>query len=160
MLKNIDKTKGSGFVELIIGLSIIFVALTSVVSSYNFFFKVAKNNTKVIKAEFLLEEGVEVLKFVRDSDWTNISSLSSGSDYYLSFDGSLWSVSNTNVYIDDTYERKFVISDVYRDVDDNIAGMGALDIGTKDIEVFVSWLSSGATSTRSINIILTDLFSE
>src|SRR3989339_536874 len=96
MLKNIDKTKGSGFVELIIGLSIIFVALTSVVSSYNFFFKVAKNNTKVIKAEFLLEEGVEVLKFVRDSDWTNISSLSSGSDYYLSFDGSLWSVSNTN----------------------------------------------------------------
>ena len=104
-----QKTRGVSLIEVIVGLSVIFVALVSVVGSYHFFLKVANSNTMVAKAEFLLEEGVESVRFIRDKSWGDFSGLSTETDYYLAFQDSTWSATTTNIYIDEFFERSFVI---------------------------------------------------
>ncbi|MFC1623666.1 hypothetical protein ACFL05_00925, partial [Patescibacteria group bacterium] len=157
MSKNILK-KGISLLEVVIGISIIFVLVVSVVSTYNFFFRVAQKNTKTVKVEFLLEEGAEALRSIRDSGWEDFVNISSDTDHHLIFEEGVWKSTENNIYTDDIFERKFIITDVYRDNEDDISETGTLDSGSKKAEVFVSWSESGATTTQSISTILTNLF--
>lgn len=158
MLNKQKKIKGFSLIEVIIGLSIIFISLISIITSYNFFLKVVNNNTKVAKAEFLLEEGVEVLRFIRDKSWNDFSGIPLSENKFLVFDAGTWIISDENNYIDNLYERSFVIDNVYRDSNDDIAETGTLDPETKKATISVSWSNLGATTTNSTSIYLTNLF--
>ena len=61
-----------------------------------------------MQAGFLLEEGVEVVKFFRDTSWLNISGLTAGTFYYLQFDGTKWATTSSNIFVGGVFERKFV----------------------------------------------------
>lgn len=158
--ENLKRSKGISLIEVVIGVSVVFIALISVVTTYNFFLRMAQKNMKVVKVEFLLEEGVEALRSIRDLSWENFSGISTDTDHYLTFENGFWVATSTNTYIDNLFERKFVVNDVYRDGTDNISESGTLDEGTKKINVSVAWFDFGATSTRSTSIFLTNLFEE
>lgn len=147
-------------IEMIIGISIVFVSIVSVVTVYHFFVRVSQVNAISVKAEFLLEEGVEAVRSVRDNSWTNFSAIPVNTEKHLSFLNGAWGVVDENNYIEGFFERKFIITDVYRDADDNIAETGTLDAGTKKVEVFVSWNDRGATTTKSTVIYLANLFED
>ncbi len=153
-----QKTRGIGLIEVVVGLSVIFVSMVSVMTAYNFFLKVANNNTMVVKAEFLLEEGVEALRFIRDKSWNDFSNIPTDTTYHLVFQEGTWLATSTNLYIDDFFERKFSINNVYRDSGDDISETGVLDDGSRKVIVSVSWFGAGATSTRSTSVYLTNLF--
>ncbi len=156
----LQTSSGFSLIEVIIGIAVVTVSVVSVVSTYNFFLRVAQKNVQTVKAEFLNEEGLEAVRSIRDTSWSDfVNNISTSTDYFLNFNTNMWEATSTNSYIDDMFERKFVLYDVYRDIGDNIVFSGGdMDLGTKRVEVTVSWSSLGATTTRSSEIILSNLF--
>ena len=152
-------SKGFGVAEIVVAVAVISLSIFGLLSVANISLKTLRGNTNSIQAAFLLEEGVEAVKILRDSGWNeNIVSLSAGTDYYLSFNGTTWKATTTNAFIDNIYERKFAVNNVNRDGNDDITASGAFDPNTKKITVSVSWLSSTGTTTKSISTYITKLF--
>ena len=151
--------QGFSLVELVVGLAILSLVFMGLVSSYNAYIARVSGGAKAIRAAYLLEEGLEATRIIRDGGFqTNIASLTLGSDYYLSFSGSAWSVNqSTPEYIDGVL-RKVVFDAVYRDGNSDITPSGTLDTGTKKVTVTVSYPSGTGTTTKSLATYLTDLF--
>lgn len=154
-----DYQNGFGLLEIVIATAVIAVALFGLMAASRISLRLINETTRDIQAGFLLEEGVEAVKFLRDKGWEgNIASLTPGADYYLEFSGSSWRATTSKILIDGFFERKFVLENVYRDGNDDIASSGALDADTKKLVVFVSFVSRGSTTTRSIPAYLTNLY--
>jgi len=153
-----NKQKGFGLLEIIIGLAAISFSLFGILSVSQVSLQIINNDTQKLKADFLAEEGMEAVRILRDFSWNNnIKPLTPDNDYYLYFNGNTWQSTTTPVYIDG-FERKFVLSDVYRDGNDDIASGGNLDPDTKKITIFVSWQRRNSTTTDIISTYLTNLF--
>jgi hypothetical protein len=160
MLKNVFKNKkrGVSLVEVVIAASIITVFVVVLMGAYSIYLKFSLANLNNVKAIFLIEEGLEAGRFIAHSGWQdNIETLDFGQDYYLEFSGSVWSLSETPVLIDGTFDRRIVFEDVFRGADGRIADSGTLDSGTKKATVFVSWNSGSSQTTRSISTYITDI---
>lgn len=138
--------RGIGLVEVIVSVGIIALSLIGIVGAFNFYIKAGIENTDKIRAVYLLEEGVEAVRFLRDGGWSvNIAGLSTYSPYYLALVGGSWEATTTAALIDDTFDRIFILGDVYRrnSDDDIVASTSAeaktLDADTKEVTVRVSW---------------------
>ncbi|MDO8555268.1 MAG: type II secretion system protein [bacterium] len=157
-----NKTKGFGLLEIVVAISIISFSLFSVMSAVIMALRVSEGSEKNIQAAYLLEEGVEVLRILRDTSWqNNIANITTGVNYYFIFNNNAWqaTTSATNL-IDQTFERKFVLENVYRNGNDDIAQSGSLDNGTKKATVTVSWFTQKGTTTQNTAIYLTNIFSD
>jgi hypothetical protein len=151
--------RGFGLIEIVVGGAILATVFIAVSAYYQQSLGISRSTAHLTQASFLLEEGIEVSKIFRDESWTNISTPSTGSEYYLAFDGMKWATSTTNTYIDGMFERKLVLSDVYRDANDDIVSSGGtLDAGTRKATISVSWYEKAATTTKSISTYLTNIF--
>lgn len=155
--KNSNKNLGFGLIEIVVGSAIFALSILGISSYYQQALQVSQKTGKFVQAGFLLEEGMEIAKYFRDTSWTNISGLTPGTTYHLSWDGSTWATSTTNIFVDGIFERTFVIDNVNRDSNDDIVSSGGtLDAGTKKATVSVSWNERGATTTKTISTYLTD----
>jgi hypothetical protein len=155
ILKN---AKGISLVEVVIGSAIVLVIFSGLVSVFNFYFKHSINLTDNIKAEFLVEEGMEALRSMRDADFLLLSSLSGVGQRHLEWSGTAWIASSTPEIIDGIFHRDFVIESVHRDAFFDIASAGDIDEHTLKATVFVSWLENGATTTRSLETYFGNIF--
>ncbi len=151
------KQKGLALAEIVIGASIMSIAILAVISVYTTYVGYALSNDKNIQASYVLEEGVEVMTFFRDVSWDNIENLSPVSTYYLTFTGNSWATSTTPNYVDDKFLRRVNVGEVMRDSNENIAVSGTLDPNTKLITVTVDYFQGHATSTRSLSTYLTNI---
>ena len=152
-------SKGFGLIEIIVGSAILTVSLAAVATYFQKSLQFNQDNKKIVQASFLLEEGLEVVKFFRDTSWLNISGLTSNTSYYLKFDGTKWATSTSNVFVDNLFERKLVINNVSRDANDDIVSSGGTnDADTKKATVSVSWGGRNGTTTKSISTYLTNIF--
>lgn len=150
--------QGLSMIELLIGSTIISLCFVSLVLSSQLALKVSGESTQNIKAAFLMEEGMEAVRQIKDFGWANIASLTPETSYYLSFEGGKWVPSSNNIYIGG-FERKFTVENVGRDANDDIVASGGVDDPkTKKINVYISWKSLAGTSTKSISAYLTDMF--
>lgn len=150
--------KGISLIEVLVGTSLVLIVFLSLISAYNLFLKMSLKNTAKIQSAYLLEEGLEAIRSIRDESWDdNIAILNSGTDYGLSFNGSKWLTVSNPVYVASFY-RYFEMNDVYRDANDDISLTGTLDNETKFFTFYVSWLENGATTTRSISAYFSKLF--
>ena len=151
--------KGFNLLEIVVGVTIISIFLLAVAPLFQSFLKIGYGNTKIIQASFLLEEGVEAVKILRDDSWqNNISTLNTGTDYFLYFNGDSWQTTTSYSQIDGIFERKFIISDVYRDENDDISLSGTLDSNIKKIDMSISWLKDKGTTTKTVATYVTNLF--
>jgi hypothetical protein len=124
------------------------------------------SNTNKIQATYIMEEGVEAIRYLRDGGYSsNINTLISGVPYYLLFDGSNWSTTITSSLIDNKFDRTITIADVYRrDSDDDIVDIlssdpKTLDGSTVQATVKVMWDGLGIAQEEISSIIyLTDFF--
>jgi len=162
-------TAGVGIIEIIVGTSIITLSLIGVVVSFNLHFKAGSENIKKIQATYLAEEGIEVMRFLRDNSFTNnIAPLSTATSSHLYFDGSKWHTTTTPLYVDGVFERIVTISDVYRrDSDSDIVSATStapktIDTNIKLFTVTLAWptdvASTTATSTLELQTYLADIF--
>lgn len=157
----IDQTRtrqGFSIIEVLVGASIISFVLVGMIAAFGNFLRLGDQSVRLAQATFLLEETAEVLRLLRDDDWDNISTLSLNSDHFLDFNGSSWSVTDQNVYVDGAFERKFQLSAVNRDGSDDISPTGTNDPDTRLVTTSVSWKRGSATTTRQISFYLTNMF--
>lgn len=152
-------SKGFGLIEIIIGSAILTVSLVATSTYFQKTLQLNQDSGKTVQASFLLEEGIEAVKFFRDSSWTNISGLTAGTYYFLQFDGTKWATTSSNIFVDNAFERKFVLNNVSRDANDDIVASGGTnDPETKKVTVSVSWLGRNGTTTKTISTYITNIF--
>lgn len=149
-------------IEIIISAAIIagaLVALTGVIYKLSY---LSSDNLRRTQAGFLVTEGVEAMRLLRDDDWdTKIASLIVGQDYYLAWSAGQWQTTTTPVKIDNLFFRTLTISSAFRDATGDLATVGTVDSNARRLTVMVSWLNSaGATSSRALQIYLTNLFAD
>jgi type II secretory pathway pseudopilin PulG len=153
-MKNISKEKGITAIEALVGVSI--AALILVVSTFTIVQFINTSHTVADKTQalYLAEEGQELLRFVRDNDWTNISSLSLGTDYYLEIKSADITTTTTPETIG-KYSRSFTLENVERNGDDDIVSSGTEDNDSKYVTVTVEWGSP--TQSVTLESILTNI---
>jgi len=156
---NSYQKKAFGLVEVVIAsalLTLIVVGIQVVTQSA---LETSKKNLKETKAAFLLTEGAEAMRILRDNAWSNVSTLSTSTSYYLTFSTSTnnWRATTSPNTIDNAYTRTVAVSDIVRDGSDNIATSGTYDSGTKKVSVNVSWQTLSGTTTKSLELYLSNI---
>ena len=146
-------------VEVLVAISIITVAILSAMAVSEKAVQVSRQAFHSEQAAFLLEEGAEIVRILRDNDWANISSLTPGSDYSTVFAGGTWTLSSTPNTVG-IFTRKVSIQEVERDVGTgDITVSGTADEGTKLVTVSISWQEGGTLVTKSLRFYIFDIFS-
>ncbi len=132
---NMKNDTGMALMEIVVGLAIISISLISLLSNYRTHLKAVSANIQAIKANYLAEETFEVVRFLRDSSWTkNIANLTDNIDYYIYWDGTVWTSTTTPQSIDD-FSRYFKLSSV--NGDDNVKKVD-VTVGTKTLSTYIT----------------------
>ena len=74
---------------------------------YGNFLKLSLENTEKVQAVFLLDEGVEAVKTMRNYAWSAVASSTAGTTYYLTWQNSRWQSTTTPNVIDNKFIRKW-----------------------------------------------------
>lgn len=162
-LKNKKRNHKSGFtvIEVLVACAIITSTSLILMSSASKGIELSNRALRQSQSSMLLEEGAEAVKSIRDTNWDLISALSSETDYYLSFDttSNTWSLNTVpSPQIDEIFSRKIVLSDVYRDSNDDIAETGYLDEGFKRVVVTVDWQNKEELKSKDLTFYLSNIF--
>lgn len=150
--------RGVTLVEVIFGASIISMVVAVLLFSLNIMIQHKERLLQQSIALYKAEEGVELVRFLRDDDWTNISTLSTDTTYYLSVSTTTITTTGTPE-VEGDYLREFVLRDVYRDLtsDDIVAsttGSSYVDTDARWIEVSVGYQDG----TTTLATLVTNLF--
>ncbi len=152
--------KGFGMVEIIIASAIMGAVIVSVISVYHSLAEISLQNTPHVQAAFLLEEGVEVVKVIRDTSWSGIASSTVGTVYQFRWNqsNSTWTTTTTPQVVD-IFTRTVIFSNVNRDADFNIVSTGGtLDANTRKATIQVSWRTDKGTTTKSVDTYIFKTF--
>jgi len=158
------KNRGFGLLEIVIASAIIAGTIFSLAFVFLISHKLANESSNEIRANFLAEEGLEALRFLRDRSWSaNLASLNTSTTYYLSFNSSnsSWSIGTSNPgTIDNLFTRSFTVENVNRNASDNIVPTGGSnDPDTRKFNVTISWTErGGAALSTTVSTYLTDIF--
>ncbi len=154
--------KGFGLVEIIIASSIVSVALISLVSVFVLSYRLTVRSGEIVRANFIAEEGIEAMHFLRDNGWTpTLKNLTSGTNYYLSLNTTtgVWSIGTTNPgLLDNTFKRVITVQSVMRNGSDNIVSSGGtVDINTLKITATVTW---GSGNSIAVDTYLSNIYND
>src|SRR3990167_8741836 len=82
---------GIGLIEAVAGVSIISIFIFSLMLASQLSQKIVGESVRNTQASFLLEEGVDAVKILRDTGWgSGIGNLAVGTNYYFSYNGTTW----------------------------------------------------------------------
>ena len=154
--------EGFGLIETLIGAAIISIILFSLSQIAQFALKTVDGANLKLRSAYLAEEGVEAVRVIRDTGWTEkISSLNLNKDYYPKFSSGTWTLDAIpQPLIDGTFDRRVVFSSVHRGAgDDIVPSGGVLDPNAKKVKVSVSWSNRGRMASTIISTYITNLFS-
>ena len=86
-----NRKQGFGLVEVLVAVAIIAITSVSIFNVYTAYLRAELNNVKAVKAAFLMEEGLEVVRLLRDTSWTSyIAPVTASTTQYLNWTGSAW----------------------------------------------------------------------
>ena len=149
---------GFGILEVVIATAVISVSFFAVFSVANIAFKGMGESLNKVKAGFLLEEGYEAARFMRDKDWGYFSSLSLNVPYFFIFSDGEWRATTTQVFEDGAFGRTVTLKEVLRDSDDNISSAGSLDTDSRKLEIRVFWNERGGEKEIKAASFLDNIF--
>lgn len=155
-----NTTNGFFLIEVLVAASVITVVLMFLLGSIQDSVDASKRSLERTQASFLLEEGAEAVKAIRDDSWsTNIKSLQDDTAYYLAWSGSAWSLTTSldASYVEDSFTRTVVFSPVYRDSQDEVATSGTLDDGSRKVQITVSWPTNKETKSEGLEFLIADI---
>ena len=154
--------RGFGLLEIIVGVTIISVAFFVLLGVTHNALVLSRETSRSIRAAFLMEEGLEAVRVIRDNGWiSQIVPLNVDTEYDLYFNGTTWVSTTTPQTVDEIYRRTFVLRDVYRDASSDIAESGTIDSGTHKVEVGVGWTSSrGSARSVDASTYITNFFND
>lgn len=152
----VQEQKGFFLIEVVVAVSVIAVVLILLLGSIQNTVAVSKRSLEQVQSAYLLEEGAEAIKVIRDNQWSNISGLTSGVQYYLFYNGTTW-VTTTTPNIIDQFTRTVTVVPVYRDATDDIASSGTLDAGTRRVTVTVSWTAPRGVQNKTMALYVANI---
>lgn len=151
---------GVTLVEVVIGISIIAIAVVAIGYSVTQYVEARAALLNDAKGAYLAEEGYEIIRAIRDTDWNTIEALTIGTTYYLDVSTTTIAITNTPEIIDTTFNRSFVVQHVYRNASDDIVistTPGAtVDDGSREVEITVG----GPNGTSTFEAIITNVFAQ
>ena len=153
-------TKGFGLIEIVIAAAIIGMAIVSLSYVLVLSNRLNQRASNEIRANFITEEGIEAMRFLRDKGWTsNFGSLSTSADYYVVLDTTTgkWATTTANPgLLDGLFNRAIKVESVNRDesTDDIVLTGGTVDSNTLKIISTVTW----RYGTTSIETYLSNVF--
>lgn len=147
-------------IEVVIAVAIISLAFLGLVTIYGHYVKASLNVHSEIRAAYLIEEGQEAVRMLRDMSWTaNIAPLSTAVQYQMIFSSTTgWSLTPNAQPIAGGFYRTVQIQDVSRDNQNDIAASGTVDPNTKRVNVTVYWAQGTATSSKQISTYIANIF--
>lgn len=148
-----NDTRGVTIVEALVGTSILAVALVFISVTITLVASTAGDTVDRLRAVYLAEEGHELVRHLRDEDWTTeIAARTIGTAYYVAVATSTIDLSTTPDLIDGTFTRSVTFSQARRDAnDDLIASGGANDTDARRVTVTVTWGSESFSSESLIS---------
>lgn len=143
----IKNKSGFSLVEILLAISIFSIFAVGI--TYLSLDTLGRDAKVVLNNEALhyAQEGMEVARNIRDRNFL----LLTNGDHGLSFSNDVWSFGLAPEPVDNFYERRVTVSDVYRDINGNIAQEGTLDPDIKKIDSTVAWSQNGIIP-RSITL--------
>lgn len=146
------KEKGFGIIEVLIVSAILSFSMIGIMSAFGFYVKEGLKTTKKIEGAYILEEGAEAVRYMRDESYsTNIVTLVSGTPYYIATSSTGWSTSVMPTTFFEDFTLTIKLEDVYRkDIDSDIAeesyfGSKTLDPDIKKVILITDWTISSST---------------
>jgi len=146
-------------IEVLVVISILTLSMLASMAVAQKSIFVSRQAVHMSQASFLLEEGAEAVRILRDNAWSNILGLTVGANYYPLYSGGTWTLSSTPGIVG-IFTRTVSISNVNRDnTSQDIAAAGTNDPGTKLVVVTVSWLEGSTTVNKTLSFYIFDIFS-
>lgn len=150
--------RGVTLVEVAIGTAIAALVIVFAAQTIGVFINSGRDVASKTKAIYFIEDGFELLRYVRDGSWATIQGLNQNTTYYLN-------VTSSGVYVvttpqvTDGYTRSFRVANAYRNAADDLFAQGApgatLDTSTKFVTMSVSYGSP--TSSIAITSLITEI---
>lgn len=158
-MKNFSRPQaGITLIEIVVAIAIIASIVIAVGYAVTTYVEARSHLLIDTKAMYLAEEGYEIVRSLRDDDWSNIGSLANGTIYYLDVTATTIAVGATAEVIDADFVRSFMLELVYRNASDDIvaaATPGAtIDPGSKLLIMSVA----SPNGTTTVQAILTNLY--
>ncbi|MBI2639427.1 MAG: hypothetical protein HYW90_00845 [Candidatus Sungbacteria bacterium] len=153
--------RGFGLIEVVVGAALVTLFLFGIAEVGKLGSRLVDDAGERLQAAFIIEEGIDAVRGIRDSGWSNgILPLVADTDYWLFFEGTRWTHSTSSrPFIDGKFDRRLQLSQVQRDASDDIVlNGGTNDPNTRKVAVSVSWQERGATTTMSVSTYITNLF--
>lgn len=155
------RQNGAGVIELIIVIFILGIFIFALVGTLNASLQVARAGSAELQARFLLEEGIEAARNIRDWNWNTVALAATSTNYYLLFSSGRWSATTTaQPRIDGIFDRAIVFSDVFRDSTsrDIVLYGGVWDQNIKKVIARVSWQGKSVEQSVSVYTYIANLF--
>lgn len=158
MFNKQNKQSGFFLIEVVIATALAGGILITLLGLVQKTVDISKRSVERTQVGYLLEEGVEVVKIIRDTGWANISALTNGTTYYLSWNGTSWQTSTTPNTIG-SFTRTVVLGAVSRDGSDDIVPSGGTydDPRTRKVTVSVSWNLPSGLQTETMVFYIADI---
>jgi type II secretory pathway pseudopilin PulG len=173
-MKRISTHNGISIVEAVVGIAILSFFIITIIGSFTLFTKTAAENTQRMQAAYLLEEGMEGVRFSRDSAWNTISNLNTTKTYVLNITSSAITLPEKDVVytgeipLDNTvFTRTLRVRDVCRhngtDVIDRLtppscSGSVYLDTDIRYIEMKVEWQNRDGSQIETVEGYFANIF--
>ena len=155
------KTKKSGFalIEVLVAVVILTSAALGIVTVASRSLAISQDNIQSYQASLAMQEAIEAVKITRLSGWSSITALSTGTNLGMTWSGSTWTIGGTPSANSQGFTRTIVVSNVYRDINDDIVTTGGtLDTGTKKFTITNSWSNRGQTKTQTVEFYIANIF--
>lgn len=139
--------KGFTIIEILVAIVILGFVSASFVALFNFSLRANSQNEKNLMALNLAKENLEIIRALHNESWNYLAGLAMGANYHIVKNGDQWALSQGAESIS-TFNRRVIIDNVYRDINDNIiTSGGVLDPDTKKITSIVEWTNQNITLT-------------
>ena len=152
--------RGITLIEVAVSITIITAILVVVGFSVNAYVEARSQLLVNAKALYLAEEGYEIIRALRDDDWSTFGGLANGTTHFLSVATSTIGMGVGPEEIDSEFFRSFVLGAVYRnsndDVVDSTTSGAVVDPNTRLVTVSVA----GPTGTTSLQAVLANIHAQ
>lgn len=167
-VKTNKKNRGVLLVEVLVAASIITISVLAATAVAQKSISMTQRTLHTAQAAFLIEEGAELTRVVRDQGWANFSSITKGNLYHpVDTGGGQWRFAGDAETID-RFTRSVAFYSACRnnstgDLIDagkvTSCSVGVEDLRTLLVDVAVSWSEAGENVTKNIMFYIADIFS-
>lgn len=151
------KTQGVALIEIIVGIAVLAVILVTISLSITTYVNARGELLTQAKTTYLAEEGVEIMRAIRDEDWNDITAETVDTVRYLDVTDTTLAIGGTPEVIDTDYSRSVVLRELYRNSDDDVVPSTAPGASTDPESRIVEVSVTGPDGTVTLTTILSNV---